>query len=102
MQSNNPNPDGVVAATNLAEFFRGALRSALAGQRLAVEEHTEHYVVNVLTVFARAENLHESTADGTLAQMFGEALEAASAAERDSALQRLGDVSLFMAGLFAR
>jgi hypothetical protein len=95
-----------VAATNLAEFFRGALRSALADQRLAVDEHTEHYVVNMLTLFARAENLYESTPEGPrlrpLAQMLAEALEASSAAERDLALQRLGDVSLFMAGLFAR
>jgi hypothetical protein len=99
-------PGEVVAATNLAEFFRGALRSALADQRLAVDEHTEHYVVNMLTLFARAENLYESTPEGPrlrpLAQMLAEALEASSAAERDLALQRLGDVSLFMAGLFAR
>jgi hypothetical protein len=97
---------GVVTATNLAEFFRGALRSALADQRLAVDEHTEHYVVNMLTLFARAENLYESTPDGPrlkpLAQIFADALEASSATERDLALQRLGDVSLFMAGLFAR
>jgi hypothetical protein len=102
----DPSPGGVVAATNLAEFFRGALRSALADQRLAVDEHTEHYVVNMLTLFARAENLYESTPEGPrlrpLAQMLAEALEASSAAERDLALQRLGDVSLFMAGLFAR
>lgn len=97
---------GVVAATNLAEFFRGALRSALADQRLAVDEHTEHYVVNMLTLFARAERLYESTPDGPrlkpLAQMLADALEATSVAGRELALQRLGDISLFMAGLFAR
>lgn len=96
----------VVAATNLAEFFRGALRSALVDQRLAVQEGTEHYVVNMLTLFARADHLYESTPDGPqlkpLAQMLADALEATSTAERDLALQRLGDVSLFMAGLFAR
>ena len=100
------NSGGVVTATNLAEFFRGALRCALADQRLAVQEHTEHYVVNVLTLFARAEHLYESTPDGPqlkpLAQMLADALDASSAAERDLALRRLGDVSLFMAGLFAR
>ena len=100
------NPGSVVAATNLAEFFRGALRSALADQHLAVQEHTEHYVVNVLTLFARAEHLYESTPDGPqlrpLALMLADALDASSAVERDLALQRLGDVSLFMAGLFAR
>jgi len=100
------NTGGVVTATSLAEFFRGALRGALADQHLAVEEHTEHYVVNVLTLFARAERLHESAGDGAhlkpLAQMLADALDAVSATQRDLALQRLGDVSLFMAGLFAR
>jgi hypothetical protein len=103
-------PDGstgsVVAVTNLTEFFRDALRSALADQRVAVEEHTEHYVVNMLTLFARAERLYESSSEGRgpkpLVHLFAEALEAKSVAERDLVLQQLGDISLFMAGLFAR
>ena len=99
-------PHTVVTATNLAEFFRGALRGALADQHLEVEEHTEHYVVNMLTLFSRAERLHESAGDGDrlkpLAQMLADALEAVTATQRELALQRLGDVSLFMAGLFAR
>jgi hypothetical protein len=96
---------GVVTVTNLAEFFRDALRCVLADQRVAVEEQTEYYVVNMLTLFARAEHLYGSAPDAgrpTLALMLAEALEAATAAERDFALQRLGDVSLFMAGIFAR
>jgi hypothetical protein len=97
---------GVVTATNLAEFFRDALHGALADQRLTVDEQTEHYVVNMLTLFARAERLYEATPDGPrlkpLAQMLGDALEASSVAGRELALQRLGDISLFMAGLFAR
>src|SRR6266508_3832432 len=99
-------PGGVVTVANLTEFFRDALRGVLAHQRVAVEDQTEHYVVNMLTLFARAERLYESTPDGPslkpLVQMFSEALQATSAAERDLALQRLGDVSLFMAGFFAR
>lgn len=100
-----PDSGGVVTVTNLAEFFRDALRGVLADQGTAVEEQTEHYVVDMLTLFARAERLHESASDGrgskTLAQMLSEALEAAGT-ERERALQRLGDVSLFMAGFFAR
>lgn len=99
-------PSSVVAVTNLAEFFRDALRGVLADQHLAVEEHTESYVVNMLTLFARAERLYESTPDGPslkpLVQMFSDALEAATVAERDLALQRVGDISLFMAGFFLR
>ena len=105
MQSDK-GPGGVMAVTNLAEFFRGALRDVLADQHLAVEEQTERYVVNMLTLFARAERLYESTPDGRglkpLVQMFSDALQAATVAERDLALQRIGDVSLFMAGFFLR
>ena len=40
---------------NLKEYFRDALHDALAHQRVAVEGETEHYVVNVLTLFADAD-----------------------------------------------
>lgn len=96
----------VVTVASLTEFFRDALRDVLADQRVAVDQQTEHYVVNLLTLFARAERLYESTPEGLrlkpLAQMFAEALEANTLTERDYALQRLGDVSLFTAGFFSR
>ena len=97
---------GVVTVADLTEFFRDALREMLAQQRITVDEHTERYVVNVLVSFARAEKLYEASPEGLrlkpLAQMRAEALEAGSVAVRDQALRRLGDVSLFMAGFFAR
>ena len=100
-----PDPGGVVKVTNLAEFFRDALRGVLADQGTAVEEHTERYVVEMLTAFVRAERLHQSDSDGggtkPLARMLSDALEAAGA-ERERALRHLGDVSLFVAGFFAR
>src|SRR2546430_17624329 len=95
----------VVTATNLAEFFRDALHGALADQRLEVDERTERYVVDMLTLFARAERLYQANADRPLkplALMLADALEATSVAGRELALQRLGDISLFMAGLFSR
>ena len=91
---------------NLTEYFKDALRGALTNQHLALEEQTEHYVVNLLTLFARSEALYESTAEGLrlkpLVVMLSEALEARTRAERERGLQRLGDVSLFIAGFFAR
>ena len=97
----------VLAVANLREFFRDSLHGALCRQRLAVEDQTEHYVVNLLTLFARSEALYESTPDGLrlkpLVSMLCEALEAApGTAERNRYLQRLGDVSLFVAGFFAQ
>jgi hypothetical protein len=96
----------VLPVTSLTEYFRDSLQSVLQKQQLAVDNHTQHYVVNVLTLFARSEALFEPTADGLrlkpLAVMLSEALTASSLAERQRGLQRLGDVSLFIAGFFAR
>jgi hypothetical protein len=95
----------VLPVANLREFFREALHGALEKQQLTVEDQTEHYVVNVLTLFSRSEELYDSTPEGTrlkpLVVMLSEALEARSEGDRNRGLQRLGDVSLFIAGFFA-
>ncbi len=100
-----PQQPRVMTVANLQEYFHDALQDALVHQKVAVEDQTEHYVVNLLTLFARSENLFEPTAAGCgikpLVQMLSEALEAPSAPERERGLQRLGDVSLFVAGFFA-
>jgi hypothetical protein len=96
----------LVAVTNLREFFHDSVQTALRQQHVAVDDHTEHYVVNVLTTFARSDQLYEITSEGVrlkpLAHMLAEASEARSQQERDGALRRLGDVSLFIAGFFAQ
>lgn len=96
----------VVAVSSLREFFRDAFHEASENQHLDIDEQVEQYVVNVLTMFSRAEALYERTPDGLrirpLAHMLAEALEAPSAMARQRGLQRLGDVSLFVAGFFAR
>jgi hypothetical protein len=98
--------NSLVAVTNLREFFHDSVQSALRKQRVAVDDHTEHYVVNILTMFARSEELYEKTAEGVrlkpLAHMLAEASQASSPQQRDEALRRLGDVSLFIAGFFAQ
>jgi hypothetical protein len=96
----------VVPVANLQEFFRDSLHGALLRQHVAVEDQTEHYVVNLLTLFARSEALYEGSPGSVrlkpLVVMLCEALEAPTRAERNRSLQRLGDVSLFVAGFFAR
>jgi hypothetical protein len=98
-------PGKVLAVANLAEYFRDSLQGALAHQHIAVEDQTEQYVVNMLTVFARAEHLYEGVPAGSklppLVNLFANAVEANTAVERERALQRLGDISLFIAGFFA-
>jgi hypothetical protein len=94
---------------SLQEFFRDALHDALSHQRVAVEDQTEHYVVNLLTLFADADALFERDAHDAgprsrlkpLVVMLAEAMEAPSHEAKFRGLQRLGDVSLFIAGFFS-
>lgn len=93
----------VVASANVREFFRESVDEAIERQRLEAEDHTVHYVVNMLTLFTRAEELYGSGPDRRLpplAAMLAEAVETPSTRDSDRALQRLGDVALFMAGFF--
>ena len=96
----------LVAVSSLREFFRDAFHAASEHQHLDIDEQAEQYVVNLLTCFSRADALYEKTPDGLrikpLAHMLGEALDAPTPAARQRSLQRLGDVSLFVAGFFAR
>jgi hypothetical protein len=96
----------LVAVSSLREFFRDAFHEASEHQHLDIDEQAEQYVVNLLTMFSRADALYEKTPEGLrikpLAHMLAEALEAQSTTARQRALQRLGDVSLFIAGFFAR
>jgi hypothetical protein len=96
----------VVAVESLEAWFRESLSGALASQKVAAEQPTEHYMVQLLTGYARAENLYEQAQGGShglkpLAQMLAASLEAPSPEERHQALRRMGDVSLFIAGFFA-
>jgi hypothetical protein len=96
----------LVAVSSLREFFRDAFHTASEHQHLDIDEQAEQYVVNVLTMFSRADALYERTSEGLrikpLAHMLAEALEAPTTFARQRSLQRLGDVSLFVAGFFAR
>jgi hypothetical protein len=90
---------------NLREFFRDSVHEALARQQVGVDDHTEHYVVNLLTMFSRSEALFDATPDGPrlrpLALMLAEAASASPGEQRTRTLQRLGDVSLFVAGFLS-
>ncbi|NNM61776.1 MAG: hypothetical protein HKM03_06365 [Steroidobacteraceae bacterium] len=96
----------LVAVSSLREFFRDAFHAASEHQHLGIDEQAEAYVVNMLTTFSRADALYEPTNEGLrikpLAHMLAEALEAPNETARQRCLQRLGDVSLFVAGFFAR
>ncbi len=104
MQAMSAGP--LVAVSSLREFFRDAFHEAGVHQRLNIGEQVEQYIVNLLTVFSRAEALYEPTPAGPrikpLAHMLADAVDAPTKVARQRNLQRLGDVSLFIAGFFPR
>ena len=96
----------VLTVANLREYFHDALQGALAHQHVAVEDQTEHYVVNLLTLFSRSEQLFEHTrrtacGSSRWCRCCPMHSRHRRAQERERGLQRLGDVSLFIAGFFA-
>ena len=97
--------DGVVAVSNLRDFFRELIDSAIDNQRVDVDPHTSHYVVNLLTLFARSEKFYSENDEHCgvrpLALMMADAVETESQEQRSNSLQRIGDVALFTAGFFA-
>ena len=90
---------------SLQEFFKDSVSHAMRRQRVEVQDHTAYYVVNLLTLFSRSEALYERTSSGVglkpLALMLADAAESSNPRERNFVLQRMGDVSLFIAGFFA-
>lgn len=101
----NADRDTVVAVANLRDYFRESIDAAIDNQGVLVNPHTAHYVVNLLTIFARSEELYEDHGEGyglrPLALMMADAVDAESPEQRTLSLQRIGDVALFIAGFFA-
>lgn len=94
----------IATINNLREFFMDSVNDAMGRQQLDADEQTAFYVVNLLTLFARSEALFDENDDGPkltpVAKILAAAVEAERAPERDHALQRAGDISLFIAGFF--
>lgn len=96
----------IIPSHNVREFFRDSVGEALSKQSVQAEDHTVHYVVEMLTLFTRAEEFHDPAQEAgsrslrPLALMLKDAVDAPSEADRDRAMRRLGDVALFVAGFF--
>lgn len=97
--------DRVMPVHNLRDYFRESIDAAIDNQGVNVDPHAAHYVVNLLTLFSRSEDLYEDHGDSygikPLALMMVDAADAPTVAERNDSLQRIGDVALFISGFFA-
>lgn len=98
-------PERVITSTSVGDFFHGALKSALSNQRIEATPDTVHYVVHLLSEFSRSDRLYEKTEHGyglkPLALIYADVVYSTDPSERRHALRRLGDVALFIAGLFS-
>lgn len=96
----------LITETSLQEYFQSSVSEALDNQNVEAGADTVHYVVNLLTFFSRTDRLFERTRDGVmirpLALLYAEAVEGKTTEERNRALRRLGDVALFISGVFSQ
>jgi hypothetical protein len=94
----------VVPVHDLRDYFRTSIDDVIVKQGVELDPHAAHYVVNLITLFARSEELYEDDGEiyglRPLALMLADAADARSPDHRNQTLQRIGDVALFIAGFF--
>jgi hypothetical protein len=97
--------DQLITGMDVREYFQDTVTTAVTNQKLSVNTETILYIVNMLTGFTRTENLYEKTDEGymirALALLYAETVDAKTITERNKSLQRLGDIALFISGLFS-
>ena len=101
-----PNePTLLVTTIGIRDHFRDQIQTSLKRQHVAVNDGTAGYLVDLLTRFADPRSLFSHTADGpvlrALADHYADAVHADGAGQRKLALKALGDVALFIAGVFS-
>ncbi len=101
-ESNEPR---VIASTNVRSYFQESVTAAMANQQIDAAEETVGYVVELLTAFTRAEQVFDRSPGSPplqpLANIYADAVEAPTLEHRHRALRRLGDVALFISGIFS-
>jgi hypothetical protein len=95
----------LITQASLREYFHNELHEAMNRQKIRAESETLSYLTNLLTMYARSDELFEQTDYGVdikpLAVIYSDALNESSVQLRTRLLQRLGDTALFIAGVFA-
>jgi len=91
--------------SSLKIYFHEALARESAKNQLEITEHTHWYLTNLLYTFSRSEKFFDYQPDRgaltPLADYYQRAVEAESAHEKRLHLQRLGDVAMFISGMFS-
>ena len=94
----------VIETQNLRSYFSDELARACENQSIDIDEEVAVYLTQLLTDFSNPSALFDKTADGVqlkpLALHYLAAVEADNRETKHLALRRLGDIALFIAGLF--
>jgi hypothetical protein len=90
----------MVRRESAVEFFKELVDGALANQRLAANELTAFYVVQLLANFVERPSSGDEDDTAPLALRLGQALETGGMRQRTS-LKHIGDLSLFVSGFFS-
>ena len=90
----------MVGRESAVEFFKELVDGALAHQRLAANELTAFYVVQLLASFVERPSAGGEDEHAPLALRLGQALEAGGMRQRTT-LKHIGDMSLFVSGFFS-
>jgi hypothetical protein len=95
----------LVHSTTLLDYFHHALHDAARERQVPARDATLHYVTLLLGSYARSERVFDYSEQHLqirpLALLYSEAAAAGSERERRLWLQRLGDLALFVGGLFS-
>lgn len=95
----------VIAAARLTEYFHDTIHAVAERQHLNADCATLHYLTLLLSKYARSDQVYDYDQRHLqlrpLALLYGDALAAGGQQERRLWLQRLGDLALFVGGLFA-
>ena len=94
-----------LSSSSLELFFRHSVSRAIRRRGVDTRELTLDYLVDLLTHFSRSENLFDYTDEGIrlrpLAQLYAQAVQSESLSERRLMMRRMGDVALFVSGMFS-
>jgi hypothetical protein len=101
----NESPSRLIASADLREYFHHSLGDELDKQGIDAGVETIAYLVNLLAAFQRSDRLYQydggRMAMRPLALLYADALNDRSIEQRHRLLQQLGDVALFVAGVFS-
>lgn len=96
----------LVTEKDLNSYFKNSILSALSHQQVNASEHTVIYLSSLLVYFSHSEHLFEKSEDGyhlkPLALYYADYSYAKTPQQRTQALRRLGDVALFISGLYSQ